>query len=185
MVSRVLLSGIVAMAICPMVFATEPTNALSFKATSIEGKPVELSKYQGKVVVIVNVASKCGLTPQYDGLQALYEKYKDKGLVVLGFPCNQFGGQEPGTATEIKEFCSSKYKVTFDMFDKVDVNGEGASDLYKYLTAQETKPAEKGKITWNFEKFLIGKKGEVVGRFSPRTAPDDKAFLAAIEKALI
>nr|AGC71379.1 glutathione peroxidase [uncultured bacterium A1Q1_fos_1815] len=186
MVSRLLLSGIVAMALCSVGTATEPndSNALSFQVKSIDGEAVALSKYKGKVVVIVNVASKCGLTPQYDGLQKLYDKYKDKGLVILGFPCNQFGAQEPGSNTEIKEFCSSKYNVTFDLFDKVDVNGNGASDLYKYLTSQDTQPTGKGKISWNFEKFVVDREGKVVARYQPRTSPDDKEFLATIEKAL-
>jgi len=135
-------------------------------------------------VLIVNVASKCGLTPQYEDLEALYEKYKDKGLVVLGFPCNQFGKQEPGTDAQIAEFCSETYKVKFPMFSKVDVNGEGAAPLYKYLTALETKPKDKGDITWNFEKFLVGKNGAVVARFAPRTEPDAKEVIALIDAEL-
>lgn len=184
MFSRLLLSGVVALAVSTASFASEPANALAFKMNDLEGKPVELSKYEGKVVLVVNVASACGLTPQYEGLEALYEQYKDKGLVVLGFPCNQFGKQEPGSAKEIREFCSSKYKVTFDMFEKVEVNGDKACDLYKYLTNVDTKPAEKGKISWNFEKFLIGKDGKVIARFSPRTTPNDASVVTAIEQAL-
>ncbi len=159
-------------------------TALSFTMKTLDGKAVDLKKYEGKVVLIVNVASKCGLTPQYKELQAIYEKYKDSGLVVLGFPCNQFGKQEPGDATEISTFCSKNYGVTFDMFEKVDVNSSTACPLYKFLTSQDTKPKGKGDITWNFEKFLLNKKGEVVARFEPRTKPDDKQIVAAIEKEL-
>jgi glutathione peroxidase len=159
-------------------------SALNYKMKSLEGKEVELQKFKGKVLVVVNVASACGLTPQYKTLQALHEKYEDKGLAVLGFPCNQFGKQEPGSASEIAAFYESKYKVTFPMFDKIEVNGEGAADFYKHLTAVDAKPKGNGKVTWNFEKFVIGRSGEVVARFSPQTAPDDAEFLATIEKEL-
>jgi glutathione peroxidase len=156
----------------------------SISVNTIEGKPVELGQYEGKVLLIVNVASRCGLTPQYTALQSVYDKYKEKGLVVMGFPCNQFGKQEPGSNKEIQEFCSSKYKVTFDMFDKVDVNGPTASPLYKALTSADAKPKGPGDVGWNFEKFLIGKNGEILARFDSRTAPDDKKIIEAIEKAL-
>ena len=158
--------------------------ALDFKMKSLDGKDVDLSKYQGKVVLVVNVASACGLTPQYKQLEALHEKYAEKGLAVLGFPCNQFGEQEPGSATEIKEFCQKEYGVKFDMFAKIEVNGKDACPLYKHLTSLETKPAGAGKISWNFEKFLIGRSGEVVARFSPRTKPDAPEVLKAIEAEL-
>ena len=154
--------------------------ALNFKMRSLGGKEVDLSKYQGKVVMVVNVASKCGLTPQYGQLQALYEKYSEKGLAILGFPCNQFGAQEPGTADEIEEFSRVNYGVTFDMFGKIEVNGDGACPLYKHLTALETKPKGPGKISWNFEKFIIGRSGEVVARFAPPTKPDDPEVLKVI-----
>jgi glutathione peroxidase len=159
-------------------------EALNFKVKSLDGKDVELSKYDGKVVLVVNVASECGLTPQYKDLQAIYDQYKDQGLVVLGFPCNQFGSQEPGTEAEIKQFCTENYGVTFDMFSKVDVNGEKAAPLYKYLTALETKPKGAGKVSWNFEKFLLNRKGEVVARFEPQTKPDSTEVVSAIEKEL-
>jgi glutathione peroxidase len=133
---------------------------------------------------IVNVASKCGLTPQYIQLQALHEKYSKDGLAILGFPCNQFLSQEPGTADEIKEFCRVNYGVSFDMFDKVEVNGDGACDLYKNLTALDTKPVGPGKISWNFEKFIIGRNGEIAARFAPRTKPDDAEVLKVIEAEL-
>ena len=158
--------------------------ALSFKMKSLAGKEVDLGKYHGKVVMIVNVASKCGLTPQYRQLQELHEKYSKKGLSILGFPCNQFGSQEPGTADEIRLFCRKNYGVTFDMFAKINVNGEEACDLYKYLTALDMKPKGKGKISWNFEKFIIGRNGQVVARFQPSTKPDDPEVLKLIEEQL-
>jgi glutathione peroxidase len=151
---------------------------------AIDGKEVDLAQYKGKVVLMVNVASKCGLTPQYEGLEALYEKYKDKGVVVLGFPCNQFGAQEPGTEAEIAEFCAKDYGVKFPLFSKIEVNGAGAAPLYKTLTATQTMPKGKGAISWNFEKFLIGKKGAVAARFAPGTEPDAKDLVAAIEAEL-
>jgi glutathione peroxidase len=180
--NKALLAGVVAMvASVGGVYAEE--TALDHKLKTIDGEEKNLADYKGKVVVIVNVASKCGLTPQYDGLEALYKKYEKDGLVVIGVPCNQFGGQEPGSEKEIKEFCTSKYHVTFPMFSKVDVNGDKADPLYKYLTAQKSNNLT-GKITWNFEKFVIGKDGKVVGRFAPKTKPDDAAFVSAIETAL-
>ena len=160
------------------------SKPLSFTVKSLDGKDVDLSTYQGKVVLIVNVASKCGLTPQYDQLQALHEKYAEDGLAILGFPCNQFLGQEPGTAEEIKEFCRVNYGVTFDLFAKVEVKGDGACDLYKTLTALDTEPVGPGKISWNFEKFVVGRNGEVIARFSPRTKPDDPELVKVIETEL-
>ncbi|MEY3456970.1 MAG: hypothetical protein RL215_127 [Planctomycetota bacterium] len=152
-----------------------------FKMKSIDGKEVNLSEYKGKVLLIVNVASKCGLTPQYNQLQALHEKYADKGVVVIGIPCNQFGGQEPGTEAEIKQFCSSKYDVTFPMMSKVDVNGAKQDPLYTFLKSTSPKTDD---ISWNFEKFVVGKDGKVAARFAPRTKPDDAEVVAAIEAAL-
>ncbi len=158
--------------------------ALNFTVKSLDGKEVALSKYQGKVLVIVNVASQCGATPQYAPLQDLQKTFKDDGLVVLGFPCNQFGQQEPGTAEEIKEFCTANYGVTFDMFSKIDVNGDKAHPLYQFLTGAETNPQFAGKIGWNFEKFLIGRNGKVVARFKTGVAPDSDEVVAAIKKEL-
>jgi len=158
--------------------------ALNFKMKTLDGKEVDLGRYLGKVVMIVNVASKCGLTPQYKQLQDLHEKYSEKGLAILGFPCNQFGSQEPGTAEEIRQFCRANYGVTFDMFAKVNVNGEQSCDLYKYLTALDAKPKGKGKISWNFEKFIIGRNGEVVARFAPATKPDDPEMLNVVAAEL-
>lgn len=158
--------------------------ALAFEMENIDGKKVALDSYSGKVILVVNVASECGLTDQYEALQGLYEKYKDKGLVVLGFPCNQFGGQEPGTSAEIKSFCTKKYNVTFDMFAKIDVNGDKAAPLYKHLTSLETKPKGPGAIGWNFEKFLIGKDGTVAARFAPNVTPDSAQVVKQIEELL-
>lgn len=158
--------------------------ALNFKMKTIDGETVDLEDYEGNVVLVVNVASKCGLTKQYTELQKLYEANKDAGLVILGFPCNQFGGQEPGTEAEIKTFCSTKYNVSFPMFSKVEVNGDGAAPIYKYLTSKSVKPVGDGKISWNFEKFLIDREGNLVHRFAPRTAPDDDEFVAAVKEQL-
>ncbi|CAA9428219.1 MAG: Glutathione peroxidase @ Thioredoxin peroxidase [uncultured Pyrinomonadaceae bacterium] len=150
----------------------------------IDGKEVKLKKYKGDVLLIVNTASKCGYTPQYEGLQAIYTKYQAQGFEVLGFPANNFGGQEPGTETEIKEFCESKYKVTFPMFAKISVKGEDQHPLYNFLTAKETNPKFAGDISWNFNKFLVNRKGEVVARFSSKDKPDGETVTQAIEKYL-
>jgi glutathione peroxidase len=176
----------------PVVSAEEPAAkpadkapaALAFKVQSLEGKEVDLAQFAGKVVLVVNVASKCGLTPQYKALEGLYQKYHGQGLVILGFPCNQFAGQEPGTAEEIRKFCTSKYEVTFPLMTKVEVNGAGSCDFYKYLKALDTKPKGKGEITWNFEKFVIGRKGDVVARFQPRTVPDAPEVTSLLESEL-
>lgn len=157
---------------------------LNHTMNDIDGKAVPLSKYQGKVLLMVNVASRCGLTPQYTPLQALYEKYKGQGLVVLGFPANEFGKQEPGTEAEIKEFCNAKYKVTFPMFSKIVVKGEGQHPLYKQLTDKTTNPKFAGDIEWNFAKFLLNRNGEVIARFPSRVSPDSPEVIAAIEKEL-
>lgn len=162
----------------------EAKNVLDFEMDSLGGKPVSLKDYQGKVVLIVNTASECGATPQYRPLQRLHEKYQDKGLVVLGFPCNQFGAQEPGTAAEIREFCTANYGVTFPMFAKVDVNGDKAAPLYQYLTSKETNPQHSGKIRWNFEKFLISRDGQIVNRFGTAIDPDNAEVVQAIEAEL-
>jgi glutathione peroxidase len=158
--------------------------ALNFTVNDIDGKPVNLAKYQGKVLLVTNVASFCGNTPQYGSLQSLHEKYKDQGLVVLGFPANEFGKQEPGSNQEIKEFCNAKYRVTFPMFSKVVVKGEGQTPFYKYLTDKSTNPKFGGDVEWNFAKFLINRKGEVVARFPARTDPKTPEVLQAIEREL-
>jgi len=149
---------------------------------NIDGKDTSLDAYRGKVLLIVNVASKCGFTPQYKGLESVYEKYKDKGFVVLGFPCNQFGGQEPGNDEEIKQFCSSKYNVTFPMFDKIDVNGPNRHPLYTELAGKDSP--YPGDIKWNFSKFLIGRDGKILKRFESPVAPDSPEVTKAIEAAL-
>jgi len=151
---------------------------------NLTGKAIDLESYRGKVVLVVNVASECGLTPQYEQLQGLHETFKAKGLAVVGFPCNQFGGQEPGTSEQILSFCKKNYGVTFDVFEKIDVNGEGACDLYRELTSLDSAPTGAGPITWNFEKFLLDRTGRVIGRFPPKTRPDDANLVKAIETAL-
>jgi glutathione peroxidase len=157
---------------------------LNFKMTGLDGKDVDLAHYQGKVVLIVNVASKCGYTPQYKDLQALYAKYSKDGLVVLGVPCNQFGKQEPGTEKQIAEFCTAEYGVTFPMLAKVDVNGDQACPLYKFLTSKDTDPKFAGKIGWNFEKFLISRNGDIVARFASKVDPAGEEFQKAIADEL-
>src|SRR5579883_126747 len=157
---------------------------LNFTMKSLDGKSVDLSKYQGKVVLMVNVASKCGFTPQYKQLQALHDKYAQKGLAILGFPANDFGRQEPGTNDEIAAFCEKNYGGKFDMFSKVVVKGKEQCPLYQYLTSKETDPKFAGPIKWNFEKFLISKKGEVVARFNSPVKPDSPEVIKAIEAEL-
>ena len=148
----------------------------------IDGNSTSLKPYQGKVMFIVNVASKCGFTPQYTALEALYQKYKDQGLVVLGFPCNQFAHQEPGTDLEIKQFCTSKYDVTFPMFDKIEVNGANRSPLYVLLAGKDSPFS--GNIGWNFTKFVIGRDGKILNRFDSKVKPDSEEVTKAIEAAL-
>ncbi|CAN5554478.1 glutathione peroxidase [soil metagenome] len=164
------------------VEAAAASSVLDFKMKDIDGKDVKLKQYKGKVLLVVNVASKCGYTPQYEALQADYAKYKDQGFLILGFPANNFGSQEPGTAEEIKEFCSSKYKVTFPLFAKISVKGEDQDPLYSFLTGTETNSAFAGDIKWNFTKFLVDRDGKVVARFEPKVKPDDPVVTAAIEK---
>lgn len=159
--------------------ASLPSN-LSVK--DIDGKDVSLKDYRGKVLLIVNVASHCGFTPQYKALEAVYEKYKDKGFAILGFPCNQFGAQEPGTNEEIKQFCSSKYNVTFPMFDKIEVNGPHRHPLYTVLAGKDSPFA--GDIKWNFSKFLVGRDGTILKRFESKVTPDSAEVTEAIEAAL-
>jgi len=157
-------------------------SVYDFTVDDIHGKPVKLSRYKGKALLIVNTASKCGFTPQYKGLETLYGKLKGKGLEVLGFPCNQFGAQEPGTAEEIESFCEINYGVTFPLFAKVDVNGKGAAPLYQYLKAEKPGLLGSEAIKWNFTKFLVDGKGKVVERYAPNVEPADIA--GDIEKLL-
>jgi glutathione peroxidase len=148
------------------------TSVYDFTCTTSKGEPKKLKDYAGKVLLIVNTASKCGLTPQFEGLEALYEKYADKGLAILGFPCNQFGHQEPGSDTEILEFCQLKYDVKFPMFAKIEVNGAGADPLYKYLKKEAPGLLGSEAIKWNFTKFLVDRNGNVVERFAPTDTPE-------------
>jgi glutathione peroxidase len=178
------------------------TDLATIALTRLDGQPDSLAAYAGKVLLVVNVASKCGLTPQYEGLEALYKQYTDQGLVVLGFPANDFGAQEPGTHEEIAEFCKLNYGVSFPLFAKADVTGAAKQPLYAALTAAKPDkvgpaaefrerlkgygmtPTEDPEVLWNFEKFLIGRDGSVIGRFAPGVTPDDAALVAAIEAAL-
>ncbi|WP_020661907.1 glutathione peroxidase [Amycolatopsis benzoatilytica] len=155
-----------------------PLKTLSGEGTTLDGP------LAGKALLVVNVASKCGLTPQYTGLERLQERFGDKGFSVVGFPCNQFAGQEPGTAEEIQTFCSTTYGVSFPLFEKIEVNGEGRHPLYASLTETADAEGEAGDVQWNFEKFLISPNGEVLGRFRPRTEPEDDTIVSAIEAAL-
>jgi glutathione peroxidase len=162
----------------------KPGSVLDFHVQDIDGKPVDLSAFQGKVLLVVNTASQCGLTPQYKDLESIYEKYKGQGFEILAFPANEFGAQEPGSNEEIKEFCSSKYKVSFPLFSKIVVKGKGIHPLYDFLTSESTNPKYAGEIPWNFTKFLVNRKGEVIARFQPREKPSSADVTGAIEKAL-
>lgn len=172
--------------LAPLAAATllAASSVHEFSLKSIDGKPAPLSAYQGKVMLLVNVASKCGYTPQYAGLQKLYERYKDRGLVIVGVPANNFGGQEPGTDEEIKTFCTRTYNVTFPMLSKVSVKGEDQTPLYQYLTSAAANPATAGDVKWNFTKFLVNKQGKVIGRFESKVKPDAPELTSAIDQAL-
>lgn len=159
-------------------------NLYDFTPHDIDGSPRPLKSLEGKACLVVNVASKCGLTPQYDGLERLYVRFRDRGFEVLAFPCNQFAGQEPGTEAEIREFCSTQYNVSFPLFAKVDVNGGGRCPLYAFLTGEDTEPDGSGDIKWNFAKFVINRSGEVSARFEPQTEPESAEVVAAVEAAL-
>ena len=173
--------GLVILLMSASLFAA--SSIYDFTLPSIDGKPMPLADYKGKVILVVNVASRCGFTPQYAALESIYEKYKDQGFVILGFPANNFGGQEPGTNAEIKTFCSAKYNVTFPLYAKVSVKGEDQTPLYKYLTTT-ANPSLTGDIKWNFTKFLVDRNGNVVQRFEPQTTPDSPEVTTAIEAAL-
>lgn len=160
------------------------TNLYDFTLPGLDGKRISLADFRGKVCLVVNTASKCGLTPQYEGLQKLHEEYGSKGVVVLGFPCNQFGKQEPGNAETIRSFCTDNYGVTFPMFAKVDVNGDNRHALFDWLTSQPTQPEGTGDVPWNFGKFIVGKDGAVAARFDPKVAPDEAEFIGALESAM-
>jgi glutathione peroxidase len=164
--------------------AAHAKSIYDFTMKSIDGQQVSLKTFSGKVVLLVNVASRCGFTPQYAGLEALYEKYKDRGLVIVGIPANNFGSQEPGTNEEIKKFCSSKYNVSFPMMAKVSVLGEDETPLYQFLTDKGQDPQFGGDIKWNFTKFLVDRNGKLVARFEPNVTPDSPEVQAAVESAL-
>jgi glutathione peroxidase len=155
-----------------------------FQAVSIDGQKVELAKYKGKVLLIVNVASECGFTGQYKGLQALHAKYAKEGLAILAFPCNDFGGQEPGDEAKIKEFAKKSYGVEFDLFSKVKLQGKECAPLYQFLMSKESNPGKAGEVQWNFEKFLIGRDGTILARFGSETEPDSEELLKALRHAL-
>lgn len=159
-------------------------SVYDFTLNSIDGQPAHLAAYKGKVVMLVNVASRCGFTPQYSALESVYEKYKDRGFVIVGIPANNFGGQEPGSNQEIKTFCSTKYHVSFPMMAKVSVKGADKTPLYQFLTDKSSNPQTGGDIQWNFTKFLIGPDGRIISRFEPETTPGAPQVTAAIEKAL-
>jgi glutathione peroxidase len=172
--------------LCVTTLCTAMTvnSVYNFTLKSIDGKPVSLHSYHGKVLLLVNVASKCGYTPQYAGLESLYEKYKDRGLVIVGIPANNFASQEPGTNAEIKTFCRNKYNVSFPMMSKVSVVGEDKAPLYSFLTDKSTNPQVGGEIKWNFTKFLFDRNGKPVERFEPAVTPDSPQVTSAIEAAL-
>jgi glutathione peroxidase len=160
------------------------SSVYEFTMNSIEGHPMPLANFQGKVMLIVNVASKCGFTPQYEGLEAVYEKYKDQGFVIVGFPANNFMAQEPGTNEEIKTFCSTKYNVKFPLYSKISVKGDDKAPLYQFLTDQAANPKTGGEIKWNFTKFLVDRNGKIVARFESPVKPESPEVTSAIEKAL-
>ncbi len=174
------LAGLILLGAAPLLAAP---GLYTFTLPSIDGESIPLSTYKGKVILVVNVASRCGYTPQYSALESLFEKYKDKGFVILGFPANNFGAQEPGTNAEIKTFCSSKYNVTFPMFSKISVKGDDKAPLYQFLT-EKANPAVAGEIKWNFTKFLVDRKGHVVARFESAVTPDSPEVVAEVEKLL-
>jgi glutathione peroxidase len=177
----------IALGLAAAAFAAPPADAKSvydFTLKSIDGQPTPLSEYHGKVLLLVNVASKCGFTPQYTALESIYEKYKSRGLVIVGIPANNFMGQEPGTNEEIKTFCSKKYNVSFPMMSKLSVKGDDKTPLYQFLTSKTADPKFSGEIKWNFTKFLFDRNGNPVARFEPATTPDSPEVTAAIEAAL-
>ena len=179
------LSLFLMLSIATVMAVAQSASIYDFTLKSIDHQPVSLKSYSGKAVLLVNVASRCGFTPQYAGLEALYEKYKDRGLVIVGIPANNFASQEPGTEEEIKKFCSSKYNVTFPMMAKVSVLGDDETPLYKFLTDKSANPQIGGDIKWNFTKFLFDRNGKPVARFEPAVTPDSPQVIAAVESALM
>jgi len=168
----------------PQAAVDTPETIYAFTMKAIDGKAIPLSKYKGKVLLVVNVASKCGNTPQYEGLEALYRRYKEKGFVILGFPANNFGQQEPGSNEEIQTFCRTTYDVTFDMFSKISVKGSDQDPLYRFITSSETNPDFSGDVKWNFQKYLVDRNGVIIGKFLPKVDPLSEELTSAVEKAL-
>jgi glutathione peroxidase len=175
---------LICLLICAAAMMAAEKTVYEFSLNSIDGQPAPLAAYKGKVVLLVNVASLCGFTPQYSALESTYEKFKDRGFVIVGIPANNFGSQEPGSNQEIKKFCTSKFHVSFPMMAKVSVKGEDIDPLYQFLTDKAASPKTGGEIKWNFTKFLIGPEGHVIARFEPAVTPDSPEVTSAIEKAL-
>ena len=183
-IEAVALSLIAAILVAATDQEPSPKSVLQFSARSIDGEEVDLDRYKGEVLLIVNTASQCGYTPQYKGLQNIYESYKDQGFKVLAFPANEFGGQEPGTNAEIGAFCTRQFHVSFPLFAKIVVKGQGKHPLYQFLTSKKTNPKFGGEIPWNFTKFLVDRNGKVIARFEPRDEPESSEITGSIEKAL-
>ena len=181
---RLLVLAALGMLMFAAFVAGEGKTVFDYTLNTIDGQPAPLAAYKGKIVLLVNVASRCGFTPQYTALESIYEKYKDRGFVIIGIPANNFGAQEPGTNQEIKTFCQSKYNVTFPMMSKVSVKGEDKTPLYQYLTDKSANPKTGGDIQWNFTKFLVGPQGQIIARFEPKVTPDSPEVTGAIENAL-
>jgi glutathione peroxidase len=182
--TRSLIPVVLGMLFFASVISGADKNVFDYMLNTIDGQPAPLSAYKGKVIMLVNVASRCGFTPQYTALEAIYERYKARGFVIIGIPANNFGSQEPGTNQEIKTFCQSKYSVTFPMMSKVSVKGDDKTPLYQYLTDKSANPKTGGDIQWNFTKFLVGPDGKIIARFEPKVTPDSPEVTGAIEQAL-
>ena len=183
--TKVIVTVMFCLLLCTAALMAGEKSIFDFTLNTIDGQPAPLATYKGKVVMLVNVASRCGYTPQYTALESIYEKYKDRGFVIIGIPANNFGAQEPGTNQEIKTFCQSKYSVTFPMMSKVSVKGDDKTPLYQFLTDKATSPKTGGEIQWNFTKFLVGPDGQIIARFEPAVTPDSPEVTSAIEKALV
>jgi len=182
--TKLLVPAMLCLLLCVATVIGGEKSVFDYTLNTIDGQPAPLSAYRGKVVMLVNVASRCGFTPQYTALEAIYEKYRDRGFVIVGIPANNFGAQEPGTNQEIKTFCQSKYNVKFPMMSKVSVKGDDKTPLYQFLTDKSANPKTGGDIQWNFTKFLVGPDGQIIMRFEPAVTPDSPEVAAAIEKAL-
>ncbi len=183
-IEAVALSLITSISVAATAQEPSPNSVLQFSARSIDGEEVDLDRYKGEVLLIVNTASQCGYTPQYKGLQNIYESYKDQGFQVLAFPANEFGGQEPGTNAEIGAFCTRRFHVSFPLFAKIVVKGQGKHPLYQFLTSKKTNPKFGGEIPWNFTKFLVDRNGKVIARFEPMDEPESSEITGSIENAL-